>query len=116
MHVPKGFEVEGASKGEYVFWLNKNLYRQKEAGCVWNKYLVKGLTKLGFKQSEVDKCIFYKENMIYILYPDKLILVGPDQQKIQKTIAQMKQKFYMTEEGNLSNFLGITYNTKTTHI
>ena len=34
-------------------------------------------------------------------------MAGPNQHKIQKTIAQMKQKFDMTEEGNLRDFLGI---------
>ena len=107
MHVPKGFEIEGALKGEYVFRLNRNLYGQKQAGRVWNKYLVKGLTELGFKQSKVDECVFYKENMIYVLYIDDSILAEPNQHKIQKTIAQMKRKVDMTEEGDFSDFLGI---------
>ena len=107
MHVPKGFEVEGAEPGEYVFKLNRNLYGQKQAGRVWNKYLVKGLTELGFKQSKIDECVFFKDDMIYVLYTDDSILAGPDKERIDKTIAAMKTKFDMTEEGDLSDFLGI---------
>ena len=32
MKIPKGFEVEGAKKGEYVFKIKKNKYVQKQAG------------------------------------------------------------------------------------
>ena len=36
MKIPKGFEVEGAKRGEYVFKIKKNTYGQKQAGRVWN--------------------------------------------------------------------------------
>ena len=39
MKIPKGFEVEGAKKGEHVFNIKKNKYGQKQAGRVWNKHL-----------------------------------------------------------------------------
>ena len=40
MEIPKGLTIEGATKGEYVFKLLKNTYGKKDAGCVWNHYLV----------------------------------------------------------------------------
>lgn len=62
MKIPKGFEMEDCEPNEYVFKLKKNLYGQKQAGRVWNKHLVKKLTKeVGFVQSKVDECVFYKE-------------------------------------------------------
>ncbi|MFN7263289.1 MAG: reverse transcriptase domain-containing protein, partial [Cyanobacteriota bacterium] len=115
MSVPKGFEIEGAEPGDYVFKLNRNLYGQKQAGRVWNKYLVKGLTELGFKQSNIDECVFFKEDMIYVLYTDDSILAGPDKRKIEETVARMKTRFEMTEEGDLSDFLGINIERISSH-
>ena len=75
MHIPKGFEIEGAKKEVYVFKLHKNVYGQKQAGRVWNQYLVNELTKeLKFTQSKVDECVFFRGQTIYILYTDDSIL------------------------------------------
>ena len=56
MRVPKGFEVPNTDPKEYVLRLNRNVYGQKQAGRVWNKYLVdKLVNQLGFIQSKVDE-------------------------------------------------------------
>jgi hypothetical protein len=56
MKVPAGIEVEnGANAKDYVLRIHRNIYGQKQAGRVWNKYLSEKLIKdLGFKQSRVD--------------------------------------------------------------
>ena len=79
MKIPKGFEVEGAKEGEYVFNIKKNTYRTKQAGRVWNKHLCAKLEKVGFKQSIIDECVFYKKDMIYVLYTNNSILAGPSE-------------------------------------
>ena len=37
MQIPKGFEIDGGGNGDYVLKLNRNVYRQKDAGRVWNQ-------------------------------------------------------------------------------
>ena len=107
-NIPKGFEVEGANKGEYVFKIKKNTYGQKQAGRVWNKHLCAKLEKFGFKQSIIDECVFYKEDMIYDLYTDARILAGPSEQQIQATIKQMQETgLQLTIEGDLEDFLRV---------
>ena len=107
MKIPKGFEVDGAAPGEYAFKVTKNTYGQKQAGRVWNKYLVQQLESIGFEQSDIDECVFYKGNMVYVLYTDDSILAGPDKAEIDRTIAKMKRILDLTIEGNLNDFLGI---------
>jgi hypothetical protein len=52
------------------------VYGQKQARRVWNQYLVNHLVnRASFKQSKMDDCIFYKGNVIYVLYTDDSILV-----------------------------------------
>jgi Reverse transcriptase (RNA-dependent DNA polymerase) len=62
MKIPKGFTVKGGSQTTHVIKLLKNLYGQKQAGRVWNQHLHKILIKLGWTQSQVDDCLYYKQD------------------------------------------------------
>jgi hypothetical protein len=95
---------------EYVLKLHKNVYGQKQAGRVWNKkYLVDRLVnQVGFKQSKVDECVFYKGNVIYVLYTDDSILAGPNQTEIDQVIELIKVAgLDITVEGDVQDFLGV---------
>ena len=70
---------------------NRNVYGQKQAGRVWNRYLVKKLTEdVSFVQSKVDECILYKGNVIYLLYTNDTILAGPNKSEIDEVIEQIR--------------------------
>lgn len=112
MKIPKGFEIEGSQPGEYVFKLRRNTYGQKQAGRVWNQFLVTKLKSIGFEQSAVEECVFYRGKMIYILYTDDSILAGPDENEIANTIDEMQAILDMTVEGDLSDFLGVNIERK----
>ena len=106
MKLPKGFEVKGDE--EYVLKLNKNLYGMKQAGRAWNKYLVERLLRVGFRQSEYDECLFYRGNVMYVLYTDDSILMGPDEKELEEVIALIKaQGLELTVDGDISDFLGV---------
>ena len=52
---------------------------------MWNKYLEEKLIKeVGFKQSKIDDCVFYKGKTMYILYIDDSILAGPDEEETNR--------------------------------
>ena len=109
MAVPKGFEIPGADPSKYVLKLSRNVYGQKQAGRVWNKFLEKKLIKqVGFVQSKVDECVFYKNKTMYVLYTDDSILAGPCEEEIQDIIQQIRDAgLNITEEGDIQDFLGI---------
>jgi hypothetical protein len=48
---------------------------------VWNQYLVTKLIELGFKQSRVDECAFYRGETLYVLYTDDSLIAGPDRNR-----------------------------------
>ena len=77
MKIPKGVTLKGKSSEAYVLKLHKNTYGQKNAGRVWNDYLVAKLKKIGFKQSNIDGCVFYKGKGVYALYTIDSILAEP---------------------------------------
>jgi hypothetical protein len=109
MEVPKRFTVQGDANKDYVLKIHRNIYGQKQAGRVWNQYLVDRLVnKVGFVQSKVDESVFYKGNVIYVLYTDDSILAGPDQKEIDLVIQQIKDaKLDITMEGDIQDFLGV---------
>ena len=81
MEIPKGFDVDEIDNRKYSLRLKANVYGQKQAGQVGNKYLVTKLTKIGFT-SEIDECVFYKHGMIYVLDTDDSIQTGPNHKQI----------------------------------
>ena len=122
MKIPKGFEIDGAKhNGEHVLKLHKNVYGQKQAGRVWNKYLVNKLVnKLGFVQSKIDECVFYRGKTMYVLYTDDSLLAGPDQKEIDQIVEDLKKVgLNITDEGDIQDFLGINISMrkdKTVHL
>ena len=110
MQVPKGFEIPGSDASKYVLKLNRNVYGQKQTGRVWNKSLEEKLIKkVGFKQSAVDDCKFYKNRTMFVLYTDNSILAVPLCEKdIQTIIQEIKDTgLNITEEGDIQEVLGI---------
>ncbi|KAI2512304.1 hypothetical protein MHU86_2180 [Fragilaria crotonensis] len=67
--VPAGMELEdGSNPNDFVLKIHRNIYGQKQAGRVWNQYLVRKLVKdLGFQQSAVDECVFYRGSTLSII-------------------------------------------------
>lgn len=77
---------------------------------MWNQYLVRKLVSdLGFQQSAVDECVFYRGSTLYVLYTDDSLLAGPDKNEIDQIIdeLQKKAKLAITVEGDLADFLGV---------
>lgn len=122
MEIPKGVHVEGLkeSSKDYVLQIHKNLYGQKQAGRVWNQYLVQKLKKIGFKQSKVDECVFFRGRSLYVLYTDDSLLAGPDPKELDKITRDMeKVGLEITVDGNIEDFLGVNISKQedgTTHL
>ena len=114
MKIPKGFSIDEGNTDDYVLNVLKNIYGQKQAGRVWNKYLTNKLVdKLGFTQSKTDECVFYRGQTMYALYTDDSILAGPDEEEIAQIINDLKKaKLTITEEGDLEDFLGVQIERK----
>jgi hypothetical protein len=92
MKIPRGFEIEGEDPNDYVLKLHRNVYGQKQSGRVWNKFLVNKLVnELGFMQSRVDECVFYRGKTLYVLYTNDSLLAGPDQNEIDEIISDIKK-------------------------
>jgi hypothetical protein len=107
--LPAGIHHDGCvSSASHMMKVLRNVYGSKQAGRTFNKYLVAKLTSIGFSQSRIDPCVFYKGGMMYVLYTDDSILAGPDLREIEECIEEMKGvNLDITVEGDLSDFLGV---------
>ena len=101
------FKVVDAYTKEYFLNLHWNIYGQKQAGRVCNHYLTKILiNKVGFKKSSVDNCVFYKGNLMYLLYTNGFILSVPHKDEVYKAVQGIQdEKLDITIEGDLQDFL-----------
>jgi hypothetical protein len=77
MELPTGIHTKHGNFRDHVFKLLANIYGQKQAGRVRNSYLITKLQEINFKQSLIDDCIFYRDEVIFIVYVDDGIFLGP---------------------------------------
>jgi hypothetical protein len=91
MELPKGVEMKDGNWKMHVLKLLKNLYGQKHAGRVWNQHLVKGLRKIGFLQSEIDACMFYRDRTIFVVYVDDGIFASLDSRELDKANEDLRK-------------------------
>jgi hypothetical protein len=61
---------------------------------------------IGFIQSDIDECLFYKGSAVFVLYTDDSILAGPDECELNEIVEEMSRSgLKLTIEGELSDFL-----------
>jgi hypothetical protein len=111
MEIPKGYDLVDSSvnRKEKVLKIHRNIFGQKQAGRVWNKFLVNKLVnEVGFKQSKVDECIFYRGSVMYVLYTDDSLLAGPSKEEVDQAVADIQAaKLNISIEGDIQDFLGV---------
>ncbi|KAL7478579.1 hypothetical protein ACHAW6_004335 [Cyclotella cf. meneghiniana] len=108
MELPQGIEIQNGNSKDHVLQLISNLYGQKQAGRVWNGYLVNKLIDCRFQPSLIDECVFYKDDVIFIVYVDDGIFIGQDNSKITRLIQQMQNAHLdIEDQGHPADYVGI---------
>ena len=51
-----------------------------------------GLKDGGFTPSEIDSCVFYKEDMIILFYVDDMIAVARDKEQIDDLVESLRKE------------------------
>jgi len=113
MEIPKRYVLSSGVAKDFVLKIHKNIYWQKQAGRVWNNYLVAKLKKIGFMQSRINPCIFTRGQTLYALYTDDSILASPSEKEIDKIMEDMRViGLDITDKGDVSDFLGVKIEKK----
>ncbi len=74
MDILKGFDFNGSKKTQCLKLLN-NIYGQKDAGHTWHLQLRQGMLDFDFVQSKVSNCIFYRGDVVFMMYVDDAIFL-----------------------------------------
>ena len=69
----------------------------------------KGLRKIGFKQSKVAPCIFYRNNLLFFFYVDDGVFDGPNEDEIKVAVEQLQKNFDLEYQGDLSDYIGVNF-------
>ena len=75
LQLPDGIETDSGNSRTHVLKLLINVYGQKQAGKVWADFLSENLFKIGFEMINIDECMFYRGNLVFIVYVDDGIFV-----------------------------------------
>jgi hypothetical protein len=109
IHLPMGFKPPDGSD-DSILELKKSLYGLCEAPKLWFDHLSEKLTSpaMNFKQSKFDPCLFYRNGCFLLCFVDDVVLASRDASELEAVIEEIKGLgFKLTEEGELSEFLGI---------
>ena len=90
MRLPQGYRHNRITRKTYALKLLRNVYGQKQAGRVWNKYMDLGMREIGFKPSKFDPCLYYRGSVVFLVYIDNCIVFGPNNQSIEKVVADLR--------------------------
>lgn len=110
MHVPRGYRcTQGPT---YCLKLKKSLYGHKRAPQLWFNHSAEAFRKLGLKQSQYDKCMWYGKDIMLVQYVDDCGISAPTQARIDEFVKSLKDMgFELTQEGSFAEFLGIKFET-----
>jgi hypothetical protein len=108
MKLPQGIQTAHGNSKDHVLKLEKNIYSQKQASCVWNSFLVDKLTSIGFTPSLIDDCVFFRNYIIFMVYLDNGIFLGKDDLKLQDAIKEIQELGLNIEnQGHQADYVGV---------
>ena len=91
MEIPYGIETTTGNTCDYVIQLLANIYGQKQVGRVWIQFPFQKLESIGFTQSRIDECEFYREDVIFIVYVDDGIFLGQSDDQLTEIIKELTE-------------------------
>jgi hypothetical protein len=110
MELPQGIQTAHRNSKDHVLKLEKNIYGQKQAGRVWNSFLVDKLTSLGFTPSLIDDCVFFHNDTIFMVYMDDSIFLGNDDSKLQDAINEIQDSgLNIEDQGHPADYVGVNF-------
>ena len=107
---PPGFLKGNPELRDKVIKVKTSLYGDRRAANLWYKKIAATLTssKLGYRVSEFDPCLFVRKDCIILLYVDDAILMGRDENAITKALSELKDEDYIfSRDGDFKSYLGI---------
>jgi hypothetical protein len=111
VEMPRLFEVPGC-----VYKLKKSVYGLRQAPLNFFNTLKDGLIARGFRQSNLDPCLFASKDVICLCYVDDCLFFSRKKEAINNVIQDLQSpnptRFMLQEEDDVAGFLGILIERK----
>jgi hypothetical protein len=108
MELPQGIQPAHGNSKDYMLKLEKNTYGQKQAGCIWNSFLVDKLMSIGFTPSIIDDCVLICNDIIFMVYVDDDIFLGSNDSHLQDVIKEIQYLgLNIVEQGHPADYVGV---------
>jgi hypothetical protein len=76
---------------------------------MWNIYLIPKLQEINFKQSLIDNCIFYRDDVIIVVYVDDGIFLGSSDEQLHGIINELwNLKLSIEDQGHPADYVGVS--------
>jgi hypothetical protein len=70
------------------------------------------MLEIGFAQSLIDNCVFYRGDTIFIVYVDDGIFIGDSDDQILAIIAQLQSLgLKIEDQGHPASYVGVKHQT-----
>jgi hypothetical protein len=108
MELPQGIQTATGNSKDHMLKLLKNIYGQKQAGRVWNSFLVDKLVSLGYTASLIDDCIFFRGDTIFMVYVDDGIFLGDNDAQLHQAIREIQGLgLNIEDQGHPADYVGV---------
>ena len=105
---PKGSEQYDEHRRPCVMQVVSALYGLPGSPRAFNAAVNDLMLGLGFQRGEADPCLYVRGDTVVAVHVDDFLITGPDAE-IDPLIAELKQRFKLKEQGNISSFLGLHF-------
>ena len=109
LELPPGYKEANPDLKDKLIRVNTSLYGDVRAANLWYRKVAKTLTeKLGFKISEIDPCLFIRDDCIMVLWVDDAVLLARSEDAIEKVFSELRQEGYAFDrDEDFNSYLGI---------
>jgi hypothetical protein len=109
MELPQGIKTATGNSKNHVLKLLKNIYGQKQAGRVWNSFLVDKLTSLSYTSLLINDCVFFRGDIIFMFYMDDGIFLGNDDAQLLQAIKEIQGiGLNIKDQGHPADYVGVS--------
>ncbi len=110
VHQPKGLEEKDSDN--HVCKLKKALYGCPISGKRWNETLETAILSLGYSQSKIDHCFFYREengirDLLLIYVDDLLVTSSAGTDRAELMLDELSKIFEIKKLGKARHILGL---------
>ncbi len=109
MELPQGIQAEHGNSKDHVLKLEKNKYGQKQVRCIWNSFLVEKLImSKGFTPSLIDDCMFFRNDIMFMMYVDDGIFLGSKDLQLQDIVKEIQNLgLNIEDQGHPADYVSV---------